>query len=364
MNPTIEKIVNLLFEDLEETEEVRALRDEVMQNCQERFSDLVEGGMTADEATSAVVESLKGMEEMLREYPRKRSEEPADEGEECSSYVFSPDSVRRIETQLVSENVTCQLSPDGLVHVEADGTVRVALQDGVLRIRHVERRHVGASFKLSFFNFNFSFSTDEVKLLLPERLLADVCLRTTSGDVEWSGAGVEKLSIATASGDVTVSDARMAGEMQVQTASGDVEMLHSAASQLDVTTASGDITLSQLDIAQHARASTASGDVHWNASCPDVQVGSISGDVTVKGECARIQCKTTSGDARIEAESCLERITGQTTSGDARIRLAAGTQAFLNCRSRFGDVRQRVESYPNAAVIVEWSATSGDVTVE
>lgn len=363
MNPTIEKLVNLLFEDLEETEEVRALHDEVMQNCQERFSDLIESGMSADEATGAVVESLKGMEEMLRDYPRKRSQE-ANEAEGEQSYAFSPESVRLVETQLVNEDILCEPSPDDLVHVEADETVRVSLQDGTLRIAHVERHHVGANFKISILNFHFSFSTDKVKLLLPKPFAADVQLRTTSGDVEWNGANADKLSIYTASGDVTVSDAQAAARLQVQTASGDVELLHSAAQHLEVSTASGDITCSQLTIAQSACINTASGDVHWNASCPHVQAGSISGDVTVKGECARIECKTTSGDARIEAEECMERITGQTTSGDARIRLPEGMQAFLNCRSRFGDVRQRVDSYPHAAHTVEWSATSGDVTVE
>lgn len=363
MNPTIEKIVNLLFEDLEETEEVRALRDEVMNNCQERFSDLTQGGMSADEATGAVVESLKGMEEVLKDYPRKAPEAPQTD-EECSSYVFSPESIRAIETQLVYEDVTCEPSPDGLVHVEADGCVQAVLENGRLHIAHVERRHVGATFKLSFFNFNFSFSTENVKLLLPAALMADVCLRTTSGDVECRGVSAQKLSIATASGDATLSDAQLTGELQVQTASGDVEILHSSAKRMEVTTASGDITLSQLTIAESARVSSASGDVHWHADCPEVQVGSISGDVTVKGQCARIQCKTTSGDVRIEAERGLERITGQTTSGDARIRLPEGMQAHLNCRSRFGDVRQRVTSYPNPDVTVEWSATSGDVTVE
>ena len=49
MNDTITKIVALLFEDLEETEETAALHDEILQNCQERYADLTAGGMTADE---------------------------------------------------------------------------------------------------------------------------------------------------------------------------------------------------------------------------------------------------------------------------------------------------------------------------
>lgn len=38
MNDTITKIVALLFEDLEETEETAALHDEILQNCQERYA--------------------------------------------------------------------------------------------------------------------------------------------------------------------------------------------------------------------------------------------------------------------------------------------------------------------------------------
>ena len=71
MNDTITKIVALLFEDLEETDETVALHDEILQNCQERYADLTAGGMTADEATKAVIDSLNGMQEMLADYPRK-----------------------------------------------------------------------------------------------------------------------------------------------------------------------------------------------------------------------------------------------------------------------------------------------------
>ena len=73
MNDTITKIVALLFEDLEETDETVALHDEILQNCQERYADLTAGGMTADEATKAVIDSLNGMQEMLADYPRKNA---------------------------------------------------------------------------------------------------------------------------------------------------------------------------------------------------------------------------------------------------------------------------------------------------
>ena len=48
MNPTIEKIIGLLFEDLEESEEVRAIYEEVCQNCQERYQDKLALGLSED----------------------------------------------------------------------------------------------------------------------------------------------------------------------------------------------------------------------------------------------------------------------------------------------------------------------------
>lgn len=72
MNDTVARIVEIMFQDVEMNEETSAMRDEVMNNCQERFNDLVASGMDEDDAISAVVESLSGMDDMLRPYKRRK----------------------------------------------------------------------------------------------------------------------------------------------------------------------------------------------------------------------------------------------------------------------------------------------------
>ena len=67
MNKMVKRMVDLLFEDVESTEETRELHDEIMNNCQDHFQDLTDSGMTEDEALSAVMESLSGMQEMLEQ---------------------------------------------------------------------------------------------------------------------------------------------------------------------------------------------------------------------------------------------------------------------------------------------------------
>ena len=67
MNATVSRIVELLFEDVQMTEETEAIHDEVMNNCQERYASLVAEGYSEDDAIGAVVESLKGMDEVLKD---------------------------------------------------------------------------------------------------------------------------------------------------------------------------------------------------------------------------------------------------------------------------------------------------------
>ena len=54
MNATVQRIVELLFEDLEMSAEVQAIKDEVMNNCQERYEDLLAQGLSEDEAIAAI----------------------------------------------------------------------------------------------------------------------------------------------------------------------------------------------------------------------------------------------------------------------------------------------------------------------
>ena len=91
MNASVRRIVELVFQDVELTDEVRALREEVMNNCQERYEDQRAQGRDEDEAIDAVVESLRGMEEVLAAYPRAQAgaEEPEEPEEpEFQSEAF------------------------------------------------------------------------------------------------------------------------------------------------------------------------------------------------------------------------------------------------------------------------------------
>ena len=98
-NETVERIVNLLFQDVEMTDEVQALYDETMSNCQERYQDMTSRGLSDDDAIAAVVESLKGMEDVISQYPKKSEAPEAGRARKCRSMTMETAS-RRISLSI------------------------------------------------------------------------------------------------------------------------------------------------------------------------------------------------------------------------------------------------------------------------
>lgn len=68
MNPTILKIIDLMFRGVPDTEETSAIREELLTNSQARYEDLIAAGLSPDDALGQVLDNLRGMEEVLDEY--------------------------------------------------------------------------------------------------------------------------------------------------------------------------------------------------------------------------------------------------------------------------------------------------------
>ncbi len=71
MNPTIVKIIDLMFRGMPEREEIRAMREELLTNSQARYDDLIASGKSSNEALGEVLDNLRGVEELLDEYRRE-----------------------------------------------------------------------------------------------------------------------------------------------------------------------------------------------------------------------------------------------------------------------------------------------------
>lgn len=422
MNATIRKIVDLLFEDLVENEETSAIREEILQNCQERYQDLREAGISEDDAIHAVIESLSGMEEMLSEYPRKVDgpvnvpEPPATENieafdeEEARAWscdpVQSPIHEIRLEHMGSADVIVCA-SQDHLIRVECSEpelTLMTGIENGVLTIALSEQPQeqvkgeikfsledgfdlssLGKMFEKLAKRFVSAVNTidAEITLEIPAAIYPDVRVSTTSGNVSVEPMTLERMQITTASGDVEM-DALTCRSLTITTASGhlaldnldvkenllltsvsgDMEMDTSRADTVKIHTTSGDIVTHKCSIASSASIKTTSGDAEWMNDVPELNVVSVSGDLHLSGVFQNVHFSTISGDVQLMAEdNSLQMIKGTTTSGDCSVRLPENLEAAISCRSRSGDIHIQHDSVPGSAVTVDLSSVSGDIRV-
>ena len=388
MNETVSKIVELLFQDVEMNNEVKAIHDEVMDNCQERFGDLLNRGLSEDEAIAAVVESLKGMEEVLSGYPRKAQEKDgaAASGSGVQSAVlggngghaaFGAQDLRRVSVALLNENVAIEPSPDGEVHVVCNvdqnqkRPIRLCTEmvNGELRVTREKseeegecvKTHVhidGKDIKVALKDFSFENLGDMLSKMMrdikinfdgEDRVcvqvpagteLEQVQVQTTSGDVSVDSVIMERLLIDSRNGDLRVElpGAHTVKKVELHTTSGDMEVWLSA---------------------KEAVIQSMSGDLRYVGAATALSVGSTSGDAKVEltsGECERCEMKSISGD--VECSGSIRELKMNTTSGDIAMKAASESLTFATVS---GDV----EIEPQSAGLknISGHATSGDIMI-
>ncbi len=371
MNKTVARIVELLFDGLEESEEIRLLREEVMNNCQERYEDLTAQGLSEDDAIAAVVHSLEGMESMLSSYPRKPAEETARNGsggfvreekagEDPAAALAAMDKagIRALKISCINADVTVTEGPEiSLEYNEENVDVIVAERSGdtlVLRQREKAGNHA-AEFTGSFtgilgglksFFVNIT-KTPSIRLSVPAGLLSRAQVQTVSGEVIWK-ADTEELKIGGNSGDQEVRTGReiRLRNLEMTSMSGDLEV-SACADEVMLKTLSGDAE-AEVD-GSRLTVNTTSGDASFRGKAGNVRIQSVSGDV----EC---ELKDGNGDADIFAKS---------VSGDVTVELPGETEEIsLSTHTVSGDVeRGDFRENGNAGMRIRAETISGDITV-
>ncbi|MCR4877535.1 MAG: DUF4097 domain-containing protein [Clostridiales bacterium] len=390
MNEKVTQMVDLLFRDVQSSEEVQALHDEVLNNCQDRFADLTGSGLGEAEALAAVMESLKGMEDVLKDYPRKEAEEagevPEKTAEETDSgkdpgtgrvpdlMHFEPEDIRAIDGSLTFGDVEVEASEDTF-SMQIDGGIFSELKpDGTLRLwqeKPSENLFRGIEWEKSFDSFesfgdalgrlgqNFSRIVNRglsltrhpdarVILRLPRRIHPDIRIRTMSGTIEWKDAvpGPEFTLCSTS------------GEISVRTDESFVLPL------AQISTTSGDITLRMN--AEKIIANSVSGDLSLTGNARELKMNSTSGDVDAAGAVREVWMKSTSGDLSLElTDPGPAEIGMNTVSGSVNVRLPDSVrEAAAELNSQTGRIRTRgVDLVDDSPIHVKARTVSGDLSI-
>lgn len=380
MNATVARIVEILFQDTVMSEEVVAFKDEVMNNCQERYDDLRSCGMSEDEAIDAVVDSLKGMEKVIAQYPRKEiektSEDDEDSSEDDTDLVFDPDVIRQVKTLTTSENVSYEYSTDGMIHVyyskaqmpylvvEANGDTLQIRRDndlagqfekafknehGSVEINSFSEFMQGMKKILNRMQGNFSFQSRNVTISLPQERVMELGSVSTSGDISIDGVNVNRLTLTTTSGNVEIS---LEDEVQAE--------------RIQVNTTSGDMTIHAHAKATELRA--VSGDVEFEGDCPELLVSTVSGDSTISASMTNVKMTSVSGDMELNVQDArLRLVEANTTSGDLSINLPHELRGRVDVKMKSvsGDCHNCYGSCDGAPLTtVHMKSVSGDLSLE
>ena len=418
MNATVARIVEIMFQDTEMSEEVQALKDEVMNNCQERYNDMIARGLSEDEAIAAVVDSLKGMEEVISQYPRKKTAEDdfdenelddgddEDEDEDTEvDHTFDPSDIRLIRVNLVSDDVTVESSFDDRIHVcydredlpnlevRREGNVLVVERSEGSGNRHIHMDFNGKGMKWDSFSDMFrdigrmiagsgiGHTIGRVTISLPKGHAPAFEGHTTSGDMELIDVALTDATLESMSGDlmldargteqvqrIRVIDANHGSRINICMEDDDENQQVEGFSmnRVKLKSSSGDIEVNAR--CNELSVETMSGDVDITSSSERARISTVSGDLNARGSWREVQVKTISGDAELTVwDDRLESVTSQTTSGDLTIRLPESLrgQARVDMHTVSGDCRNRFGTPEGPAkVIVQAKSVSGDVTVK
>jgi DUF4097 and DUF4098 domain-containing protein YvlB len=247
--------------------------------------------------------------------------------------TFSVEGPTEIEISASSGSVAVESGPPGSVEIEVD----TPNPDGWRVIQS------GASISIRYERgFIDRGGRARVRVVAPDRSSLDV--HTASADVR-AVLSLERVSVATASGDVRLGDV---GTAAIKTASGDITvgeaerdlaarsasgdvMVGTVGGRAGLTTVSGDLLIER--VAGHLTASTASGDLRVGRYLgEDLEASTVSGDVFVglpSGRIVKLEAKTLSGSVHLPDRKQSGGSTGpgvslrlKSVSGDITIRRA------------------------------------------
>lgn len=374
MNMTVARIVDLVFADVEMTGEVHEIYDEVMNNCQEHFQDMVDQGVSEDDAISAITKSLSGMSEVLKQYPQKQKSDTArqmdaEDDEEAGEQerTYAAWDVRDIQIRITSDDVQVNRSDDNQVHVRWDSQeqpyLRVGLAGGTLTIERDSHAFGNDGMRLDI-NKNMTLNEignrigrmmgrwmqtrHEVIVELPEDLYAALTIAITSGDVDISDVALSQLSVTTVNGDI-----------QVRVPQGEKPL-----SMLTLQSTNGDIEAEAE--AEQCMVKSVSGDIELNGRMDQLTIHTTNGDIELEAEVESFECRTVSGDVDGTLTSlALRQVNISTISGDVDLRLPDDCGPIcIQCRTRSGDCHT-CHATVDAAAPINGSITtiSGDIDI-
>ncbi|EAE8361701.1 DUF4097 domain-containing protein [Listeria monocytogenes] len=201
---------------------------------------------------------------------------------------------------------------------------------------------------------------------------------TNSGELKVTNLEANTAQMATSSGDLTLSNinanssietdsgktelTNLTGDLEVNGGSGDVNVAGVKAKKLKIAIDSGDIELTSGTVTDLAVLTTSSGDIDANTK-GKIQAESDSGSIELAGATNNVTAKTSSGDIDVAFTKQVKNIEINSDSGEVELELPGDFKAIYEASSNSGSVKAPT-SDSNTDNRVTVKTSSGDIKIE
>lgn len=184
-----------------------------------------------------------------------------------------------------------------------------------------------------------SFYEKKLDLYLPKRAYEKLSIASASGDIfSDKSFTVKDASLASVSGEITVSHLENAETISLKTTSGSIRATDmDAKSYFEVLTVSGETYLERIKSSGKLFGASTSGEIGIRAaSFEDAELETISGDISLEDVAAKtLSAKTVSGDVEGSVDSSID-VHASSVSGEIHVPSGNGDKWYINTTS--GDI--------------------------
>jgi len=286
-----------LFKGSTPTEKVLDLKEEMLQNLEDKFRDLLAEGKTPEEAYNITVAGIGDVSALLKQLEAESDAGKHERLKRRTSILtaigvssFESDENYRIPAGQIDSvyinwtagavNIQAyggdeiQITEFSRYALQEDEHLKFNINDGVLTINFTDRR-ILRSLMLS----------KQLEVHIPYRLsksLKHLHINTVSGRIEVSSINADELIIKTASGRIELADTHTQ-TLKASTTSGRIELSTVQADKVDLQTVSGRIVATGTKT-QSLQANTTSGRHELSGSFQKINAGSVSGRIEITSD--------------------------------------------------------------------------------
>lgn len=227
------------------------------------------------------------------------------------------------------------------------------------KVADLEVKSHSGDINVADFNVKKFVSSTNSGELKVTNLQADTAqMATSSGDLKLATIKANT-AIETGSGKTEITN--LTGDLEVNGGSGDVTASGVKAKKLKIAIDSGDIELTD-SITDLAVLTTSSGDIDANTN-GIVQAESNSGSIELEGVTNDLTAKTSSGDVDAAFIKQVKNISINTDSGEVELEIPGDFKAIYETSSNSGSVKVPT-SDSNTANRVTVKTSSGDIKIK